>query len=155
VAHNIAKLETHEVDGVPTELWVHRKGATRAFGPGHPDLPPVFRATGQPVIVPGDMGSESWLLVGTEKAMRESFGSAAHGAGRRLSRGAAKRVMSGVDVRRELEAKGIVVRSQSTSLLAEEAPYAYKDVGEVVGVIDALGLARKVARLKPLAVLKG
>ena len=155
VAHNIAKLETHEVDGVPTQLWVHRKGATRAFGPGHPDLPPVFRKTGQPVIVPGDMGSESWLLVGTETAMRESFGSAAHGAGRRLSRGAAKRVMSGADVRRELEAKGIVVRSQSTSLLAEEAPYAYKDVREIVDVIEAVGLARKVARLRPLGVLKG
>ena len=155
VAHNIAKLETHEVEGVPTQLWVHRKGATRAFGPGHRDLPPVYRDTGQPVIIPGDMGSESWLLVGTEKAMCESFGSACHGAGRRLSRGAAKRVMSGADVRRELEAKGIVVRSQSTSLLAEEAPYAYKDVAEVVAVIDAVGLARKVARLKPLGVLKG
>jgi tRNA-splicing ligase RtcB len=155
VAHNIAKLETHGVDGVPTQLWVHRKGATRAFGPGHPDLPPVFRETGQPVIIPGDMGSESWLLVGTDKAMRESFGSACHGAGRRLSRGAAKRVMSGADVRRELEDKGIVVRSQSTSLLAEEAPYAYKDVREVVDVVDAVGLARKVARLRPLGVLKG
>jgi len=155
VAHNIAKLETHDVGGAPTQVWVHRKGATRAFGPGHPDLPPVFRETGQPVIVPGDMGSESWLLAGTERAMRESFGSAAHGAGRRLSRGAAKRVMSGVDVRRELESRGIVVRSQSTSLLAEEAPYAYKDVNEVVGVIDTVGLARRVARLKPLAVLKG
>jgi len=155
VAHNIAKLETHEVDGVPTRVWVHRKGATRAFGPGHPELPPLFRETGQPVIVPGDMGSESWLLVGTQKAMRESFGSAAHGAGRRLSRGAAKRVMSGADVRRDLEARGIVVRSQSTSLLAEEAPYAYKDIGEIVAVMDAIGLARKVARLEPLGVLKG
>ncbi len=155
VAHNIAKLEVHEVDGVPTEVWVHRKGATRAFGPGHPDLPPVYRETGQPVIIPGDMGSESWLLVGTDKAMRESFGSACHGAGRRLSRGAAKRVMSGADVRRELEARGIVVRSQSTSLLAEEAPYAYKDVREIVDVVDAVGLARKVARLRPLGVLKG
>jgi len=155
VAHNIAKLETHEVDGVPTRVWVHRKGATRAFGPGHPELPPLFRETGQPVIVPGDMGSESWLLVGTQKAMRESFGSAAHGAGRRLSRGAAKRVMSGADVRRDLEARGIVVGSQSTSLLAEEAPYAYKDIGEIVAVMDAIGLARKVARLEPLGVLKG
>jgi len=155
VAHNIAKREVHEVDGVPTELLVHRKGATRAFGPGRAELPPEYRETGQPVIIPGDMGSESWLLAGTETAMRESFGSACHGAGRRLSRGAARKVQSGAEVRRDLEARGIVVRSQSGSLLAEEAPYAYKDVGEVVSVVDAVGLARKVARLEPLGVLKG
>jgi tRNA-splicing ligase RtcB len=155
VAHNIAKREVHEVEGVPTELLVHRKGATRAFGPGRAELPAEYRETGQPVIIPGDMGSESWLLAGTETAMRESFGSACHGAGRRLSRGAARKVQSGAEVRRELEARGIVVRSQSGSLLAEEAPYAYKDVGEVVAVIDAVGLARKVARFEPLGVLKG
>jgi len=155
VAHNIAKREVHEVNGVPTELLVHRKGATRAFGPGRAELPPEYRETGQPVIIPGDMGSESWLLAGTETAMRESFGSACHGAGRRLSRGAARKVQSGAEVRRDLEARGIVVRSQSGGLLAEEAPYAYKDVGEVVGVVDAVGLARKVARLEPLGVLKG
>ena len=155
VAHNIAKLETHEIDGVPTPVWVHRKGATRAFGPGHPDLPPVFRETGQPVIIPGDMGTESWLLAGTERAMAESFGSACHGAGRRMSRGAAKKVKSGAEVRRELEEQGIIVKAQTTSLLAEEAPYAYKDVSAVVDVVDAVGLARKVARLKPIGVLKG
>jgi tRNA-splicing ligase RtcB len=155
VAHNIAKREVHEVDGVPTELLVHRKGATRAFGPGRAELPPEYRGTGQPVIIPGDMGTESWLLVGTEVAMRESFGSACHGAGRRLSRGAARKVQSGVEVRRDLEARGIVVRSQSGSLLAEEAPCAYKDVGEVVDVVDAVGLACKVARFEPLGVLKG
>ena len=155
VAHNMAKLETHDIDGAATPVWVHRKGATRAFGPGHPDLPPVFQQTGQPVIIPGDMGTESWLLVGTEKAMAESFGSACHGAGRRMSRGAARKVKSGVEVRRELEAQGIIVKARSTSLLAEEAPYAYKDVSAVVDVVDAVGLARKVARLKPIGVLKG
>ena len=155
VAHNIAKRETHVVDGREREVWVHRKGATRAYGPGRPELPPEYRATGQPVIIPGDMGSESWLLVGTEKAMAESFGSTCHGAGRRLSRHAARAVKSGAEVRRDLEARGIVVRSASGSLLAEEAPYAYKDVADVVAVVDAVGLARKVARLRPLGVLKG
>ncbi len=154
VAHNIARREVHEVDGVPTELLVHRKGATRAFGPGRAELPPEYRGTGQPVIIPGDMGSESWLLAGKDAAMRESFGSACHGAGRRLSRGAARKVKSGAEVRRDLEARGIVVRSQSSNLLAEEAPYAYKDVGEVVDVVAAVGLARKVARLEPFGVLK-
>jgi tRNA-splicing ligase RtcB len=155
VAHNIAKLEEHTVDGRPLRVWVHRKGATRAFGPGQPDLSPLFRETGQPVIVPGSMGTESWLAVGTSVAMSESFGSACHGAGRRLSRGAAKRERSGADVRAALEARGIVVRAQSTSLLAEEAPTAYKDVSAVMNVVHEVGLARKVARLKPLGVLKG
>ncbi len=155
VAHNIARREVHEVDGAPTELLVHRKGATRAFGPGRAELPPEYRGTGQPVIIPGDMGSESWLLAGQDAAMRESFGSTCHGAGRRLSRAAARKVKSGVEVRRDLEARGIVVRSQSSNLLAEEAPYAYKDVGEVVNVVAAVGLARKVARLEPFGVLKG
>ena len=136
-------------------LCVHRKGATRAFGPGHPELPPDYRETGQPVIIPGSMGTESWLLVGTEKAMAGSFGSACHGAGRRLSRGAARRVMSGAEVRADLEAHDIVVRSQSAGLLSEEAPYAYKDVSAVVDVVDTVGLASKVARLRPLGVLKG
>lgn len=178
VAHNIAKQEEHEVDGLskvsedPAErqrgenasgtagrrivrLLVHRKGATRAFGPGRPELPQRYRDTGQPVIIPGDMGRESWLLVGTDVAMRESFGSACHGAGRLMSRTAARKVMSGAQVREDLERRGISVRSQSTSLLAEEAPYAYKDVGTVVDVVHDIGLARKVARLVPLAVLKG
>lgn len=155
VAHNIVKRELHEIDGHARPLWVHRKGATRAFGPDRPEVPARYRAVGQPVIIPGDMGSESWLLAGTSTAMAESFGSACHGAGRRLSRGAAKKVMSGAEVRRELEAKGIVVRAGATSLLAEEAPYAYKDVDAVVAVVDAVGLARRIARLKPLGVLKG
>jgi tRNA-splicing ligase RtcB (3'-phosphate/5'-hydroxy nucleic acid ligase) len=155
VAHNIVKREHHEVDGRPRTLWVHRKGATRAFGPGRPEVTPAYRAIGQPVIIPGDMGTGSWLLAGTSTAMRESFGSACHGAGRRLSRGAARKVMSGAQVRRELEARGIVVRAGTTALLAEEAPYAYKDVDAVVGVVDAVGLARRVARFTPIGVLKG
>lgn len=155
VAHNIAKREEHEVDGRRRTVWVHRKGATRALGPGRPELPEVYRSVGQPVLIPGDMGTASWLLVGTTKAMSESFGSACHGAGRRLSRGAARKIMSGAEVRRELEAKGIAVRVGSTGLLAEEASYAYKDVDAVVHIVDAVGLARRVARLRPLGVLKG
>ncbi len=155
VAHNIAKKETHVVDGRHRSVWVHRKGATRAFGPGRPEVPSDYRAIGQPVIIPGDMGSESWLLAGTETAMTESFGSTCHGAGRTLSRHAARKVRSGPDVRRELEERGIVVKSASVGLLAEEAPFAYKDVADVVAVVDAIGLSRKVARLRPLGVLKG
>ena len=155
VAHNIAKLEEHEIAGRTVTVWVHRKGATRAFGPGRPELSGVYRRTGQPVIVPGDMGSESWLMVGTGTAMNESFGSAAHGAGRRMSRGAARRAFTGAQVREQLEGRGIVVRSQSPKLLAEEGPHAYKNVADVVDVVDRVGLARKVARMKPLGVLKG
>jgi tRNA-splicing ligase RtcB len=155
VCHNIAKREVHVVDGVERAVRVHRKGATRAFGPGHPDVPPDYRDVGQPVIIPGDMGTESWLLAGTEKAMRETFGSTCHGAGRLLSRHAAREVKSGADVRRDLEGAGIVVKSASVGSLAEEAPYAYKDVAGVVGVVDAVGLSRKVARMRPLGVLKG
>jgi tRNA-splicing ligase RtcB len=155
VAHNIAKRETHVVDGVERPVWVHRKGATPAVGPGRPDVPADNRDVGQPVIIPGDMGSESWLLAGAAKAMTETFGSTCHGAGRLMSRGAARKVKSGAEVRRELEERGIVVKAASTGLLAEEAPYAYKDVSQVVGVVDAVGLSRKVARLKPLGVLKG
>jgi tRNA-splicing ligase RtcB len=155
VGHNIVKREVHDVDGEQRELWVHRKGATRAFGPGRPELAEVYRDIGQPVIVPGDMGSESWIAVGTATGMQQSFGSACHGAGRSMSRGAAKKVMSGADVRRELEGKGIVIRAASTALLSEEAPYAYKDVDAVVRVVEAAGLARRVARLKPIGVLKG
>ncbi len=155
VAHNIAKRETHVVDGVERAVLVHRKGATRAFGPGRSDVPAEYRAVGQPVIIPGDMGRESWLLAGTDTAMRETFGSTCHGAGRLLSRGAARKLRSGPEVRRELEEQGILVHAASTGLLAEEAPYAYKDVARVVGIVEALGLSRRVARLKPLGVLKG
>jgi len=155
VAHNIAKREEHAVDGERRPVWVHRKGATRAYGPGSEQVPQAFRDVGQPVIIPGDMGRESWLLAGTEAAMRETWGSTCHGAGRLMSRGAAKKVKSGHEVRRELEEQGIVVKAGSIALLAEEAPYAYKDVSGVVAVVDAVGLSRKVARLKPLGVLKG
>jgi len=155
VAHNIAKREVHEVGGARRAVWVHRKGATRAYGPGRPEVPADYRAVGQPVIIPGSMGTESWLLAGTDVAMRETWGSTCHGAGRALSRHAAKKVKSGADVRRELEHGGIVVRAGSVASLAEEAPYAYKDVAGVVDVVHDAGLSRKVARLKPLGVLKG
>jgi tRNA-splicing ligase RtcB (3'-phosphate/5'-hydroxy nucleic acid ligase) len=155
VAHNIAKREVHVVDGEERAVRVHRKGATRAFGPGSPDVPPDYRDVGQPVIIPGDMGTESWLLAGTETAMREAFGSTCHGAGRLLSRHAARKVRSGADVRRDLEDAGIVVKAASVGGLAEEAPFAYKDVADVVNVVAAVGLARKVARMRPLGVLKG
>lgn len=155
VAHNIAKWEDHEVSGERHRLLVHRKGATRAFGPGRPELAGAFRETGQPVIVPGDMGGESWLCAGTGEAERRTFGSACHGAGRRLSRAAARTQVDGVALRRELEARGISVRSSSPGLLAEESPQAYKDVDAVVGVVAGAGLVRRVARLRPLAVLKG
>ncbi len=155
VAHNIAKREVHPVDGEERAVLVHRKGATRAFGPGDPDVPAGYREVGQPVIIPGDMGRESWLLAGTETARRETWGSTCHGAGRLLSRHAARKVRSGAEVRRELEGAGIVVKCASTGSLAEEAPFAYKDVADIVGVVDAVGLARKVARLRPLGVLKG
>ena len=155
VAHNIAKREVHTVDGRELAVCVHRKGATRAFGPGHPDVPADYRAVGQPVMIPGDMGSESWLLAGTETAMAETFGS--HLPRRRAhalpSRGAQGRERA--EVRRQLEARGIVVRVASVGALAEEAPYAYKDVADVVAVVHAVGLSRKVARLRPLGVLKG
>jgi tRNA-splicing ligase RtcB len=155
VAHNIAKREVHLVDGEERAVRVHRKGATRAFGPGSHDVPEDYRDVGQPVIIPGDMGTESWLLAGTETAMRETWGSTCHGAGRLLSRHAARKVRSGAEVRRDLEDAGIVVKSASVGGLAEEAPFAYKDVADVVNVVDAVGLSRKVARLRPLGVLKG
>jgi len=153
VAHNLAKLETHVVDGERRNLCVHRKGATRAFGPGHPDLPRDIRGIGQPVLVPGSMGTASWVLRGV--ADNPAFDSAAHGAGRVMSRGAAKRRASGRDVRRDLERAGISIRPGSVRLLAEEAPYAYKDVDEVARVCEAAGLAARVARLRPIGVVKG
>jgi tRNA-splicing ligase RtcB len=155
VAHNIAKIEEYEVDGQRTKLCIHRKGATRAFGPGQPELPEIYRAVGQPVLVPGDMGTASYVLVGTEEAMKVSFGSTCHGAGRILSRRAAKRKIWGEDLKAELEARGIQVRAGSMAGLAEEAPAAYKDVEHVVDVVHRAGLAHKVAKLRPLAVMKG
>jgi tRNA-splicing ligase RtcB (3'-phosphate/5'-hydroxy nucleic acid ligase) len=155
IAHNMAKVETHPVGGRLAEVCVHRKGATRAFGPGSDVLPEAYRDIGQPVLVPGSMGTASWVLVGTAGAMSQAFGSTCHGAGRTMSRHQAKRAVQGPALRRELEAGGIRVRAGSMAGLAEEAPAAYKDVDRVVGVVHGAGLARKVARLKPLAVIKG
>ncbi len=155
VAHNIAKIEDHVVDGERTRLIIHRKGATRAFGPGHREVTPVYRDVGQPVLVPGDMGTASYVLVGTADAMEESFGSSCHGAGRTMSRTAAKKKIHGGTLRRELEERGIQVRAGSLAGLAEEAPDAYKDIDAVVEVVHGAGLARKVARLRPLGVMKG
>jgi tRNA-splicing ligase RtcB len=155
VAHNIAKFEEHEVGGRRIKLCVHRKGATRAFGPGYPGLPADYRDVGQPVLVPGSMGTASYVLVGTHKAMEMTFGSTCHGAGRVMSRTRARKTIWGAELRKELEGQGIVVRAGSNKGLAEEAPAAYKDVSRVVEVVHGAGIARKVARLRPLAVIKG
>ncbi|MBN2496323.1 MAG: RtcB family protein [Deltaproteobacteria bacterium] len=155
VAHNMAKIERHEVDGKLRELCVHRKGATRAFPPGHAELPGGLRSLGQPVIIPGDMGRCSYVLLGTEQAYRETFGSACHGAGRRLSRHQAKKEARGRRIADELAARGIAVRCASRNTLSEEMPEAYKDVSDVVDVVCGAGIARKVARLVPLGVIKG
>ena len=155
LSHNIAKRERHRVEGRELEVWVHRKGATRAFPAGHPDVPAAYRAVGQPVLVPGDMGRCSYVAVGLPGAMEASFGSACHGAGRNLSRHAALRELRGVDVAAGLAARGIIVRAERHDLLAEEASIAYKDVEAVVEVTEGAGLARRVARLRPLAVIKG
>jgi tRNA-splicing ligase RtcB (3'-phosphate/5'-hydroxy nucleic acid ligase) len=151
VAHNIAKLERHN----GRELCVQRKGATRAFAAGSTDIPSAYRAVGQPVFIPGSMGTSSFVLAGEPGAMERSFGTACHGAGRRLSRTAAKRRVTGAQLRRELAEQGIVVRCPSNSGLAEEAPFAYKDVERVVAVVEQAGLARRVAQLRPLGVVKG
>ena len=151
VAHNMAKVERY---GDAT-LLVHRKGATRAFGPSHPETPAPYRAVGQPVFIPGSMGTASYVLAGTDEALSRSYGSTCHGAGRAMGRGAAKRRQPGHQTRRELEDRGIIVRCPSNVELAEEAPYAYKDVERVVEVVARAGLARKVARLRPLGVVKG
>jgi len=155
VAHNIAKVEEHRVNGKRQKVWMHRKGATRAFPPGSNLIPVDYRSVGQPVIIPGSMGTSSWLLVGTPKAMDLTFGSTAHGAGRMLSRAAAKRRFWGRDVKNSLEKAGIVVRAASNVVLAEEADPAYKDVDRVVEVSHQVGIATKVAHLKPIAVIKG
>jgi len=155
VCHNIAKIETYQIDGKPRRLCVHRKGATRAFPAGHPGVPARYQSVGQPVLIPGDMGRYSYVAVGTQRAIAESFGSTCHGAGRVQSRSAAKRSLQGVDMVRELGSRGIVVKAHSPHLLTEEAPQAYKDVAEVMEVVDRAGLSRPVARLRPLAVVKG
>ncbi|MHB8792231.1 MAG: RtcB family protein [Thermoleophilia bacterium] len=155
VSHNVAKFEEHEVGGERKQLCVHRKGATRSFPAGHPDIPLKYRAFGQPVIVPGDMGTASYLLKGTKTAMVKSFGSTCHGAGRVMGRRAARKLIRGNELRKRLESQGITVRAGSTAGLAEEAPEAYKDVDKVVDVCQNAGLSLKVARLCPLGVIKG
>ncbi len=155
VAHNIAKKEIHTIDGKEAMLIVHRKGATRAFPPGHRDIPYAYRSIGQPVLIPGDMGRSSYILVGTKKAMEETFGSACHGAGRVMSRNKAKKAAKGRDITEELRNKGILVKSLSKATLSEEMSDAYKDVNEVVNIVDVSGIAKKVAKLKPIGVMKG
>ncbi|MCJ7512719.1 MAG: RtcB family protein [Anaerolineales bacterium] len=155
IAHNMGKIEQHTVEGRRLEVCVHRKGATRAFGPGFHDLPEHYRPLGQPVLVPGSMGTASWVLLGTTGSMELSFGSCCHGAGRVMSRKQAKRSIRGEQLRHDLEDKGIRIRTGSLPGLAEEAPQAYKDVEAVVEVVTAAGIAAKVARLRPLAVIKG
>ncbi len=155
VAHNIAKIEEHEVDGRKMKVCVHRKGATRAFPPGHPDIPAKYAKIGQPVLIPGDMGRASYVLVGTQQAMKETFGSTCHGAGRLQSRTAAKRQQTGRDVLETLEAKGIMVRTGSLKGLAEEASEAYKDVADVVQTAHDAGISKIVVRTRPIAVVKG
>src|SRR5229473_1297060 len=155
VCHNIAKLETHEVNGAQKKVWVHRKGATRAFPPGHPEIPAVYRKIGQPVIIPGDMGRASWVLVGQPGSMAMTFGTTCHGAGRAMSRTAAVKEAAGRRIDKELEAKGVIARAQSHRGLAEEQPKAYKNVDDVVDVVHNAGLSNKVARLRPIGVIKG
>ena len=155
VCHNIAKIEEHTVDGRKQTLCVHRKGATRAFPAGHPDIPDIYRDIGQPVLIPGDMGRCSYVAVGTETAMKQSFGSTCHGAGRMQSRAAAKRSIRGADVVKALAARGITVKAGSMGSIAEEASEAYKDVTEVVDVAHKAGISRKIAKAVPLGVIKG
>jgi tRNA-splicing ligase RtcB len=155
VCHNIAKFETHVVDGRRRRLCVHRKGATRAFPPDHPETPQAYRAVGQPVLIPGDMGRYSWVLVGTGQAYEETFGSTCHGAGRMMSRAAARKSARGRPIVREMADRGVVVRADGYATLAEEIPEAYKDVSEVVDVVHRAGLSRKVAKLVPIGVIKG
>ncbi len=155
IAHNIGKIETHLIDGERIKVCVHRKGATRAFGPGSAGLPEEYKPIGQPVLVPGSMGTASYVLLGTELSMEQSFGSTCHGAGRTMSRSKAKKAVYGEELRTKLEASGIHIRAGSMSGLAEEAPQAYKDVDDVVEAVVGAGIARKVARLVPIAVVKG
>jgi tRNA-splicing ligase RtcB (3'-phosphate/5'-hydroxy nucleic acid ligase) len=155
VCHNIAKFETFELDGRTRRLCVHRKGATRAYPPGHPQTPASYRDVGQPVIIPGDMGRYSYVLAGTERARADTFGSSCHGAGRRLSRSAAKRSSTAREVMDDLTGRGVVLKAAGMGTVAEEMPQAYKDVAEVVGVMDGAGISTRVAQLRPLGVIKG
>jgi tRNA-splicing ligase RtcB len=155
VAHNIAKLEQHEIDGRRKKLWVHRKGATRAFPPGHPEIPRAYGQIGQPVLIPGDMGRASWVLAGRQGSMEQTFGTSCHGAGRAMSRTAAVKASRGRRIDRELAERGVVARARSWKGLAEEQPDAYKDVNRVVDVVQRAGLSQKVARMRPIGVIKG
>ena len=155
VCHNIAKFEEHTVNGKLKRVWVHRKGATRAFPPHHPEVPAAYRAIGQPVIIPGDMGRASWVMVGQQGSMDKTFGTTCHGAGRLLSRTAAVREAAGRRIDKELESRGVIARAQSFRGLAEEQPAAYKNVDDVVDVVDRAGLSKKVARMRPIGVIKG
>ena len=155
VAHNIAKLERHKLNGSERVVCVHRKGATRAFPPGHPEIPAAYRAVGQPVMIPGDMGRYSYLLVGTERAMQETFGTVCHGAGRAMSRTAAVKDAAGRSIEQELARQGIIVMARGKRGIAEEQPKAYKDVNDVVDVVHQAGIAKRVARMRPLGVIKG
>ena len=155
VCHNIAKRERHEVGGEKRDALVHRKGATRAFPPGHREIPAAYRHIGQPVLIPGSMGTASWILVGAEKAMQETFGSVCHGAGRLMSRTAARKGRDAREVLKKLEEQGILARSETRDGILEEIPEAYKNVDEVIDVVHEAGLARKVARLRPMGVIKG
>jgi tRNA-splicing ligase RtcB len=155
VAHNIAKIEEHSLEGKKIKLCMHRKGATRAFPPFHSDIPEKYRKIGQPVLIPGDMGRCSYCLVGTEKAMEETFGSTCHGAGRIMSRMKAKKEARGRDIQQELKEKGIIVKAESRGTLVEEMSDAYKDVSEVVEVMQQTGISKKVVRMRPLGVIKG
>jgi tRNA-splicing ligase RtcB len=155
VSHNIGKVETHTIDGKEKRVIMHRKGATRSFGPGNSEIPAAYRDIGQPVLIPGTMGTSSYVLAGTKEGMNVAFGSCCHGAGRRLSRTAAKKMVRGPALRKELENHNIIIRCDSDKGLAEEAPIAYKDVDSVVNVVQNAKIARKVARLLPVAVIKG
>ena len=155
VCHNIAKKEKHIVDGVEMHVCVHRKGATRAFPAGHPEVPECYRSVGQPVLIPGDMGTNSYVLVGTQLAMEETFGSTCHGAGRVRSRSQSKKVTDSAALLKQLESKGIIVMARGKRTIAEEAPEAYKDVDRVVNVVHNAGISKKVAKLRPLCVIKG
>ena len=155
VCHNVAKVERHSSDGGSAEVLVHRKGATRSFGPGHSDVPEAYRSVGQPVIIGGSMETGSYLLIGTPKAMEETFGSTAHGSGRTMSRTAAKRTVRGAELQRRMLDRGIYVKSATMDGLAEEAGIAYKDISEVVETMDAAGISKKVAALRPIGNIKG
>ena len=155
VCHNIAKFEEHVIDGEKRRLCVHRKGATRAFAPGHPEVPEAYRHIGQPVIIPGDMGRYSYLLVGTEIAMEKTFGSTCHGAGRVMSRSQSKKHSQNINIDQEMARRGVVARYQGRGTMAEEMPHAYKDVADVVETMDSAGVSKRVARFRPIGVIKG